>query len=61
MVMDVVATDKIRTMEEEKVGPPGPCSGQSCSRYSMSRTCGPCYRTVCMKGLDILSQCLKPT
>jgi hypothetical protein len=23
------------------MGPPGPCSGQSCSRYSMSRTCGP--------------------
>src|ERR1700722_11161459 len=23
---------------EEKVGPPGPCSGRSCSRYSMSRT-----------------------
>ena len=24
-----------------KMGPPWPCSGQSCSRYSMSRTCGP--------------------
>jgi hypothetical protein len=42
MVMDVVAADKIKLMEEEKDGPSlGPCSGQSCSRYSMSRTCGP--------------------
>jgi hypothetical protein len=41
MVMDVAAVDKIKTMEEEKVGLAGPCSGQSCSRYSMSRTCGP--------------------
>jgi hypothetical protein len=41
MVMDVVAADKTKTMEEEKVGPSGPCSGQSCPRYSMSRTCGP--------------------
>jgi hypothetical protein len=41
MVMDAAAADKTKTMEEEKVGPPGPCSGQSCSRYSMSRTCGP--------------------
>jgi hypothetical protein len=24
--------------EKEKKGPPGPCSGSSCSRYSMSRT-----------------------
>jgi len=41
MVMDVVVADKKKMMEEEKVGPPGPFSGQSCSRYSMSRTCGP--------------------
>jgi hypothetical protein len=41
MVMDAAAADKTKTMEEEKVGPPGPCLGQSCSRYSMSRTCGP--------------------
>jgi hypothetical protein len=40
MVMDAAAADKIRMMEEEKVGSPGPCSGQSCSWYSMSRTCG---------------------
>jgi hypothetical protein len=32
MVMDATAADKISMMEEEKVGPPGPCSGQSCSR-----------------------------
>jgi hypothetical protein len=41
MVMDAAAADKIKMIEEEKVGPPGPCSVQSCSRYSMSRTCGP--------------------
>jgi hypothetical protein len=41
MVMHVAIVDKLKTMEEKKVGPPGPCSGQSCSRYSMSRTCGP--------------------
>jgi hypothetical protein len=41
MVMDVAAADGMKMIEEEKVGPPGPCSGQSCSRYSMSRTCGP--------------------
>jgi hypothetical protein len=41
MVMDAVIVVKTKTMEEEKVGPPGPCSSQSCSRYSMSRTCGP--------------------
>jgi hypothetical protein len=40
MVMDAAAADKAKTMEEEKVGPLGPCSGQSFSRYSMSRTCG---------------------
>jgi hypothetical protein len=41
MVMDVVVADKTRMMNEEKVGPPGPCSGQPCSRYFMSKTCGP--------------------
>jgi hypothetical protein len=41
MVTEAVAAGKIKTMEEEKVGPLGPCSGQSCSWYSMSRTCGP--------------------
>jgi hypothetical protein len=41
MVMDAVVADQTKMMEEEKAGPPGLCSGQSCSRYSMSRTCGP--------------------
>jgi hypothetical protein len=41
MVMDATTADKIRMMEEEKVGPPRPCSGQSFSWYSMSRTYGP--------------------
>jgi hypothetical protein len=41
MVMDVAAAVKTKTMEEEKMGPPGPCLGQSCSWYSMSWTCGP--------------------
>jgi hypothetical protein len=41
MVMDAAAADKIKMMEDEKVGPPGPCLGLSCSRYSMSGTCGP--------------------
>ena len=35
MAMDVVVVDKMNLMKEEKDGPP------SCSRYSMSRTCGP--------------------
>jgi hypothetical protein len=41
MVMDAATAVKTKTMEEEKVGPPGPYSGQSCFRYSMSRTRGP--------------------
>jgi hypothetical protein len=41
MVMDAATADKTKMMNEEKVGPPGPCSGQSFSRYSMSRTYGP--------------------
>jgi hypothetical protein len=41
MVMDATVADKIKVTKEEKVGPPGLCSGQSCSRYSISRTCGP--------------------
>jgi hypothetical protein len=40
-VMDVVAADKAKALKEEKMGPPGPCSSRSGSRYSMSRTCGP--------------------
>jgi hypothetical protein len=40
-VMDVVAADKVEALKNEKMGPPGPCSSRSGSRYSMSRTCGP--------------------
>jgi hypothetical protein len=40
-VMDVVAADKVEALKKEKMGPPGPCSSRSGSRYSMSRTCGP--------------------
>jgi hypothetical protein len=29
MVMDAAAANKTRMMNEEKVGPPGPCSSQS--------------------------------
>jgi hypothetical protein len=41
MVMNVSSVETTRMMNEEKVGPPGPCSGQSFSQYSLSRTCGP--------------------
>jgi hypothetical protein len=41
MGMDAATADKTKMMNEEKAGPPGPCLGQSCSRYSMFRTCGP--------------------
>jgi hypothetical protein len=40
-VMDVAAADKVEALKNERMGPPGPCSSQSSSRYSMSRTCGP--------------------
>jgi hypothetical protein len=40
-VMDVVAADKVEALKSEKMGPLGPCSSRSGSRYSMSRTCGP--------------------
>jgi hypothetical protein len=40
-VTDVVAADKVEALKNEKMGPPGPCSSRSGSRYSMSRTCGP--------------------
>jgi hypothetical protein len=40
-VMDVATTNKVEVLKEEKMGPPGPCSSRSGSRYSMSRTCGP--------------------
>jgi hypothetical protein len=40
-VMDVAAADKVEALKNERMGPPGPCSSRSGSRYSMSRTCGP--------------------
>jgi hypothetical protein len=40
-VMDVAATDKVEALKNERMGPPGPCSSRSSSRYSMSRTCEP--------------------
>jgi hypothetical protein len=41
-VMDAAAAvDKVEVLKNEKMGPPGPCSSRSGSRYSMSRTCGP--------------------
>jgi hypothetical protein len=40
-VIDATATDKVEVLKEENMGPPGPCSSRSGSRYSMSRTCGP--------------------
>jgi hypothetical protein len=43
MVMDVVGADKIKMMEEEKVGVLGTCLGQSYSWCSISRTYGPQY------------------
>jgi hypothetical protein len=39
--MDTVVADKVEALKNEKMGPPGPCSSRSGSRYSMSRTCGP--------------------
>jgi hypothetical protein len=40
-VMDVVVADKVEVLKKKRMGPPGPCSSRSGSRYSMSRTCGP--------------------
>jgi hypothetical protein len=40
-VTDVAAPDKVEDLKNEKMGPPGPCSSRSGSRYSISRTCGP--------------------
>jgi hypothetical protein len=40
-VMDVVAADKVEVLKKKRMGPLGPCSSRSGSRYSMSRTCGP--------------------
>jgi hypothetical protein len=40
-VMDAAAAEKVEALKKEKMGSPGPCSSQSVSRYSMSRTRGP--------------------
>jgi hypothetical protein len=40
-VMDAAAADKVEVLKNERMGHPGPCSSQSGSHYSMSRTCGP--------------------
>jgi hypothetical protein len=40
-VMDVAAADKVEALKKKRMGPPGPCSRQYGSRYSMSRTRGP--------------------
>jgi hypothetical protein len=39
--MDVVVADKAKVLKNEKMGPPGPCSSRSGSRYAMYNTCGP--------------------
>jgi hypothetical protein len=39
--MDDVAADKVEVLKNENMGPLGPCSSRSGSRYSMSRTYGP--------------------
>jgi hypothetical protein len=36
--MEAGTADRTKLAEKKKMGPPGPCSGRSCSRYSMSRT-----------------------
>jgi hypothetical protein len=36
--MEAGTAGRTNLAEKKKKGPPGPCSGRSCSRYSMSRT-----------------------
>jgi hypothetical protein len=36
-VMDAAAVDKVEALKKKRMGPPGPCSSRSGSRYSMSR------------------------
>ena len=38
VVMEAGTAGRTNLAEKKKKGPPGPCSGSSCSRYSMSRT-----------------------
>jgi hypothetical protein len=40
-VMDDVVVDKVEVLKKKRMGPLGPCSSRSGSRYSMSRTCEP--------------------
>jgi hypothetical protein len=40
-VMDVITSEKVEVLKNERMGPPGLGSSRSVSRYSMSRTCGP--------------------
>jgi hypothetical protein len=40
-VMDVVVVDKVEALKKKRMGPLGPCSSRSGSRYSMSKTYGP--------------------
>jgi hypothetical protein len=40
-VMVVVVADKVEALKKKIMGPPGPCSSGSGSRYSMSRTFEP--------------------
>ena len=40
-VMDATTADKVEALKNERMGPPGPCSSRSGSRYSMSKTYGP--------------------
>ena len=38
VVMEAGTADRTKLAEKKKMGPPGPGSGRSFSRYSMSRT-----------------------
>jgi hypothetical protein len=39
--MDAAVADRVEALKNERMGPPRPCSSQSGSQCSMSRTCGP--------------------
>jgi hypothetical protein len=39
--MDDIVAEKVEVLKNENMGPLGPCSSRSASRYSMSRTYGP--------------------
>ena len=40
-VIGAAAIDKVEALKKKRMGPIGPCSSRSGSRYSMSKTCGP--------------------